>query len=169
MKNLSLLVVALAVVSSVSFARTPMRADVAPVLGELAVSQVAEFGEVVKKQDLRHPFTKYVIAIPVTVSTRSACTSFAGQQTSVQPGAGNLQVIKMLGASDPVNDVCIAVMPRPVQTQITVSMNVLTGGFAAADSIQRQIVQIAQLGLYTVTLDMGNDTVTVAPVRRSPR
>jgi hypothetical protein len=74
-----------------------------------------------------------------------------------------------MGASDPINDVCIAVMPAPVNTKLTLRMEVLTGGIVAADPIQRQIVQIMPLGLHEVTLDMDNESVTVRPVGRRPR
>ena len=60
-------------------------------------------------------------------------------------------------------------MPRPIQTKLTVTMKVLTGGFVPAKRIQRQIVQILPIGLFEITLDMGNDSVTVRPLGQQPR
>lgn len=165
MKNLTFLVVSVALVSAISQADSlhpdTFRSEVAPVLSELAVTRVAKEGKVLKSNRM-FPVSQFLIGIPVTVNPGSACTVFAGQQTEV--GASKHEVIRMLGASDPVNDACIAVMPRPVKTQATISMSVLTGGTIPAGNIQYQHIQIKPLGMYSVVLDMGNDSVTVEPL-----
>ncbi len=173
MKSLSLLVLGLSLVTNLAQARSlhpdTFRGEVAPVLSEIEVTKVAKYGEVLKSSH-RRPFSNFLIAIPVSVNPGSACTSFVGQQISEKvAGNGKVPTIRMMGASDPVQDACIAVMPAPVKTQLTFNMQVLTGGFVPADDIQRQLVQIMPLGLYSVTLNMGNQSVTVEPVLRHNR
>ena len=170
MKSLKFFVVALAFVSAASQARSlhpdTFRNEVAPVLSQLEVTSVATKGEVLKENH-HHPFSNFTIAIPVTVNPGSACTAFVGQQTTVE--RSGLKAIQMMGASDPINDVCIAVMPMPEKTQLTFDFQVLTGGFVPAQPIQTQIIQILPNGLYEVRLDMGNKSVTVRALRRQPR
>lgn len=170
MKSFKTMVLSLAFVAGAAQATSlhpdTFRNEVAPVLGQIDVATVGTRGDVVKTNHNR-PYTEVTIAIPVTVSTRSACVAFVGQQTNQE--SSGLQVIRAIGASDPVNDVCIAIMPMPINTKLTVKMKILTGGFVPAQPIQRQIVQIMPLGLHEITLDMGNNSVTVRPLQRLPR
>lgn len=170
MKSFSLLVLGLSLVANVAQARSlhpdTFRGEVAPVLSEIEVTKVAKYGEVLRTTH-RRPFSNFLIAIPVSVNPGSACTSFVGQQVSEKNGS--VPSIRMMGASDPVQTACIAVMPEPVKTQLTFNMQVLTGGFVGADDIQTQVVQIMPLGMYKVTLNMGNQSVTVEPLRRHHR
>lgn len=160
MKNLFLS--ALVLVGGLSQAAS----DVAPRISELRVERVARQGEVVSERDFR-PFTHFKITVPVTVNAGSACTSFAGQETRME--ASHLQVIRMVGASDPLIDACIEILPEPIETRMVVEMKVLTGGIIAANRIQRQVIQVLPLGMFEVTLDMHTQKVTVKALKPTPR
>lgn len=136
------------------------RSEVAPVLQTLSVQNVASEG-VVLKQDHFHPTTSFLIGIPAQVDTRSACVDFVGTETRV----GAITSIRAVGSSNPVMDACIAVMPMPVTTQITLKMDVVTGGFVPAARIQQRIVDISGAGRFSVTLDMSTERVSVRRIR----
>lgn len=172
MKNLTLSLFALFLFVNASHARSirplePLRGEVAPVTVEIPVMSVGKTGEVLKENRM-HPFTDYLISFPAEISTKSACTSFVGQQNTTNAG-GTLPVITALGAIDPTQDACIEVMPMPVKTQLTVKMHVLTGGFVPAARIQSQLVLIQPLGLHKVVLDLDNLNVKLVPMRPIPR
>jgi hypothetical protein len=153
--------------SSASFARSlhpdTFRSDVAPVLKQLKVVDVADQGTVLK-EERNHPYTKFLIAIPVQVAEASACTKFVGQQTL--NGKDNAVTrIAFLGATDALLQACIEIYPEPVKTQLTLSFNVLTGGFVPANSLQKKFFHIEGVGPYVAELDMGNNTVAVKPLK----
>lgn len=138
------------------------RKEVAPVLHALDVAIQSE-GEVLKT-DHHHPYTDYLIALPASVNTGSACTHFVGQETTAIPQRGGAINLRVLGATDPMMDACIAVMPMPVQTNLTVKMRVLTGGFVPADRLHYQLVNVAKSGTFSITLDIYDSKVTVKKV-----
>ena len=170
MNRLKFFAVALAFVSMASQARSiqpdAFRGEVAPVLSQIEVTNVALKGEVLKENSM-HPYTNFTIAIPVMVSTGSACTTFVGQQTKIEESG--LQSIQMMGSTDPIVDACIEIFPMPVKSLLTFNFQVVTGGFVPADPIQTQIIQILPLGMYEVTLNMNNNSVTVRAIRLSHR
>jgi hypothetical protein len=163
MKKVQLFLLSLAFVGVAANAAS--QSDVAPVLRSLDVN-VQLTGEVLKT-DRVHPYTYFLIGIPVSVFTGDACTQFVGQE-STDERAG-LKSIHAMGASDPINTACIDILPQPVKTTLTVQMKVLTGGFVPAQPIQTQIVQILPHGLYEIRLDLRNDSVTVRQLRALPR
>ncbi len=165
MKNIA---IALVTVSSLAQAGHP------PVVGmpiggvvksKQVITHVDREAKVVRVQQ-RRPYTKYVIEIPVTVAPKSACTTITGQENVVENG--KIIEIAVMGSSRRGMP-CIAVMPRPVDMKVKFEMTVLTGGFVAANPIQKQTVQLHGPGLHTVTLNMDNKVVTVKPVGRRPR
>ena len=166
MKSLNMAVLFLAVVGGAANATSFRTSEVAPVVSAINIVSVGARGEVAKRRH-QHPTTHFLLSIPVTVNPGSACTHFVGQQTNVEPSG--LEVLRAVGSSDALNDVCIQIAPMPIATTFTVKFDVLTGGFAPANPIQKKIVQIAPLGLHEITLDMGNDSVTVRPLARRPR
>jgi hypothetical protein len=166
MKNLHFFALALAFVTVTSQARSlhpdTFKTEVAPVLSSVNIEEVGVAGEIVKSSH-QHPFSDFLIAIPVKVQTGSACIDFVGQQTNVEKTG--LQVLSAIGKTDPTIDACIEIFPMPVDTNLTVKMRVLTGGFVPANPVQSLIVQILPLGLYRLTLDMSNDTVKIDPLK----
>jgi hypothetical protein len=134
--------------------------DVSPTLTELNVVRVGQRGEVLKRDGVRTR-VRYVVGIPATIDPGSACTQFVGQETVND-------VIKVKGASDPVNDACIAVMPAPVETVLTVDFHIHQ--VVPRPSVHMKHVRIGR-NTYLVSLDTANDSVTVAniSVRPGPR
>lgn len=148
--------------SSVSFATSPVLSEVAQSLKKIKVAEVAKFGKVLKENH-HHPYTDILVAIPAKVAEESACTHFVGQQTS--KNVNGMVSLSVLGSFDPTVDACIEIYPEPVDTQLTVQMNVVTGGFVPAERIQKQMVQIEGAGLFLIELDMDNQTVAVKPIK----
>ena len=121
---------------------------------------------VVKAVRQSRPYTKYLIEIPVTVAPKSACTKISGQKNEVDQ-QGRITEIAVMGTT--LDMPCISVMPRPVEMKVKFEMTILTGGFVAANPIQKQTVNLYGKGLHQVTLNMDNKVVTVKPVGRRPR
>ncbi len=159
MNRISQLFLGLALVSTGAFA-----ADLAPVLQSLKVSEVGNVGKVVKSRHQR-PFSKYLIAIPVKVEEGSACVKFAGQTTVTLKAPKALTQLTAVGASDPEVDACIQIYPMPIDSNLTVEMNVLTGGFVPADRTQTMLVNIASSGTYKLVLDLGTEKVRISKVK----
>lgn len=137
-----------------------MANEVSSTLAPISATVVSNQGVVLKTTNL-HPFTTFVIGIPAQVLSPSACTAFVGQQNTVLPNSNVLR-ITVMGASDPVNDMCIAVMPTPVDTQLTFTMKVTTGGFAPANQFQTAFVQVGN-AVYQVTLNLATQQVSILP------
>ena len=157
MTSLKTVVLGLSLVPLLSFATHT--SDVSPKIVQLKVGNVSREGTVLRKIR-QHPFTRFLVGIPLDVTLKDACTDYVGQQdvtTSV------LTRLLTLGAKDPLNDICIDVLPAPVNTQLTLEMNVLTGGFVPAQRFQHQMVELSGAGTFDVTLDMDTMRVTITP------
>jgi len=128
------------------------------------ITRVEREGKVVRVRR-SHPFTKYIIEIPVTVAPKDACTKITGQKNLVD--GGRILEIAVMGKSTSQN--CIEIVPRPVDMTVKFEMNILTGGFVPAATIQKQVVQFHGIGLHTVTLNLDNKVVTIKPLARRPR
>jgi len=137
--------------------------QVADLLHTLSVANVEEVGSVLKTSG-QHPYSDFLIGIPVQVETGSACTQFVGQETIRNTQSGPI-TLRAVGANNPMTDACIAVMPMPVKTQLTFKMRVLTGGFVPAQRYHTQAVKIQSGGYYNVTLDLYESRVKIAPAR----
>lgn len=155
MKSISKLFLGLALVSTGAFAAT----DVAPVLRSLKVVEVGKLGKVVQTQR-SHPFTKFVIAIPAKVEPGDACTDFVGQTTTAKAPKRPV-LLTAVGATSPLTQACIQIAVMPVDTNLTVEMNVLTGGFVPANPRQVMLVEIAGAGTFRLELDLGSDRVKI--------
>jgi len=138
--------------------------DVAPSLHKIKITEVGSRGSVLRSRT-QHPFTEFLIGIPAKVSTESACTTFVGQNVTSPRSPKFFPSISAMGATDPLIDACIEIFPAPVDTTFTVSMKVVTGGIVAAKEIQHQVVQIEGNGLYSVILDMGNNSVRIKSLK----
>lgn len=162
--KLSKLALMVSILPVLAFGRSPIlpdsRAEVASTLHTLEISNVGTEGEVLK-QNFFHPTTTFLIGIPAQVNTGSACVDFVGQETQVQ----RLKSIRAVGATNPMQDACIAVMPMPVHTKLTLQMKVLTGGFVPAGRFQQERIHIEGAGNFVVTLDMDTERVTVRRTR----
>ena len=157
MKKFITLAAVVAILPSLAFATSPVRpVDLADIVGTLAVSKVEQTGYVVSSQN-RHPFTSYLIAIPAEILTGDACTQFVGQSTI----KGGVTQIQVFGSRKAGVDGCIKILPRPVHTNLSVRMEVLTGGIVAADRIQTMLVHFGTAGTYEVELDMKTDRVEI--------
>lgn len=159
MNSISKLFLGLAFVSTGAFA-----ADLAPVLKSLRVTEVGSYGQVVKSRH-QHPFSNFLISIPVKVEEGSACTNFVGQTTVELKAPKALTQLTAVGASDPGVDACIEIYPMPIDTKLTVDMKVLTGGFVPAANTQTMLVNIASSGTYKLVLDMGSEKVKISKVK----
>lgn len=136
----------------------------APVLRQLEVTNVANEGVVLRERH-QHPFTEFLVGLPVTINTGDACTQFVGQQTNRNDSRRATQPrITAVGASNPLMDACIAVMPEPVNTNLSLAMSILTGGFVPAKPLHTQIVEISGAGLFVVELNIHENTVKIAPL-----
>lgn len=133
--------------------------DIAPRLGKLRVIKVQKEGKVLSETH-RHPYTKFLLGIPVTVVLPNVCTQFVGQQTTGSTRSNPVTMIEVMGSSNPLAQVCIEIVAEPVQTVLTFEMTVVTGGFVPAHGDQTDIVKIANR-LYAVTLNIDNNTVTI--------
>lgn len=164
-KKLALVVGILPVLASATSLHpdTFRRDEVSKVLKALNVENVGREGAVLRT-NRRHPYTSFLIGIPAEVATASACVDFVGQETTVD--TGRVTQLRAMGASDPLNEACIEIYPMPVPTQLTITMNVLTGGFVPAQRYHQQLVNIHGAGLYLVTLDLHEERVTIRPNRR---
>ncbi len=165
MKNL---IMGLLALSSVAQATSPVFETVkepASTLHSLQITQVGNEGLVLRDR-FQHPYTDFLLAIPVTISTGDACTGFVGQITG---GNEKLVEVTAIGAKNPLHDTCIAVLPSPVSTTLTIQMRVLTGGFVPAGRIQKRTVQFNGVGMQEISLDLTNNTVSIKPVGRRPR
>lgn len=160
MKSVVLGLTALSTVASAN-----VRVSTAPVLNKLEITQVASEARVLRERR-HHPYTDFLVGVKVRVATNSACVKLAGQ---VNGGTKQLLEVTAIGASDAVNDACIAVMPMPIESVFTVDFPVLTGGIVASPRFVKKIVQFNGVGLHELELDTSDKTVTVKPVERRPR
>lgn len=160
MNRISKMFLGLALVSTGAFA-----ADLAPVLKSLNVTEVGKVGKVVKSRH-QHPFSSFLIAIPVKVEEGSACTNFVGQTTVAAKAPKKAALLTAVGATDPGIDACIEIYPMPVDSNLTVEMKVLTGGFVPAQPRQNMLVEIAGAGNYLLELDMSTERVKIHPVKK---
>ncbi len=164
MKKLSSLLLAVAFLTSNGQA-TSLHPDtnrkISPKLVTTKVSKVEAAGRVLEVRR-NHPFTNFVIGIPVEVSTGSACINFIGQQTTQKTGPRtSINVLTAMAATNPLTQACIEIFPMPTKHFFTVEMNVLTGGFVPAHSIQRMQVEITTAGKFMIELDMKTNRVTI--------
>lgn len=159
MNRISQLFLGLVLVSTGAFA-----SDLAPVLKSLNVTEIGNHGKVVKSHH-QHPYSTFLIAIPAKVAEESACTKFVGQTTTAAKGPKASALITAVGATDPGIDACIQIYPMPVDTNLTVEMKVLTGGFVPAKPRQAMVVEIAGAGSYLVELDMSSERVKIRSVK----
>ena len=160
LKSVVLGFTALSVVASAGVAQVA-----SPVLNKLEITQVASEGKVLKERR-NHPYTNFLVGVKVRVATNSACVKLAGQ---VNAGTKQLLEVSAIGSSNPVNDVCVAVMPMPIEAVFTVDFPVLTGGVVAGPRYVKKIVQFNGIGMQELELDTTYKTVTVKPVARRPR
>lgn len=137
--------------------------QVAPVLTQVPLIDVEGRGEVLKITR-SHPYTRFLIGIPAKVNVMSACLDFVGQQTKLPVAGKQMVEISALAAQNPLVDACIEIAVSPIATQLTLEMEVLTGGFVPADDVQIRLVRIQGAGEFHVRLDMSNDTVTIKRV-----
>ena len=170
MKAFQKAVLALSVVSVMAQARSldpnTFPKEAAPVLRPIKVAEVAREG-IILRERRNHPYTEFLIGLPVAISTGDACTKFVGQVTT-KPDANVIQISPQ-GASDPLTEACIAVMPQPVHTNLTLSMKVLTGGFVPAARFHTQLVMLQGRSIYKVTLDLQENKVTIVYGGPQPR
>lgn len=138
--------------------------EVAPKLVNLNVTSVESRGAILQ-QDHRHPFTNFLISIPVEVSTGSVCTTFVGQEDVKSTSPKTKIGLQAKGSVNPMTQACIEIFPMPIKTQFTYNFQVLTGGFIAANPIQQRVIEISGAGDYLIILDMNNETVKLHPVK----
>jgi len=162
MKTFQKFALSLALLPAFAFATSPMLENkvVSPSLVQVKIADIGREGSILKTRQ-QHPTTEFLIGIPVTVSTGSACIDFVGQEATVN--AQGVTRLRALGATDPVVDACIEIFPLPVATQLTFSMSVLTGGIVQAPQFHKRYVQIEGAGMFQVTLDLYADRVTIQP------
>lgn len=133
--------------------------EVARSLVPLHVVGVESTG-IVLNETFVHPKTTYLIGLKAKVALPNVCTEFVGQTTSPLQGT-NLVNLTAHGTVNPLEEYCIDIAPMPVETMLTVPMEVLTGGFVPADKTQELYLQIRGLGIYTVELNTETKAVTV--------
>jgi len=97
-------------------------------LKELPVVDVAQEGEVLKVQrSFEGDSSRYLVGIPVSISTGSACTHYVGQETIEPKKRKNRRMvstrIRTMGATDLINDICILIFPAPVRTNLGLWMD----------------------------------------------
>lgn len=163
MKTLLNLFFVIAALSTPVFAQTN---ETAPVLNELSITEVSAYGNVLKRNEGfgAIPTSQILVGIPVKVSTGSVCVDFAGQQTTQVPG---MEVIKAIGATDPMIDACIEIFPMPVDSVLTTTFEIRFDPRVRLSSRQTKIVRIGK-DVYTLTLNLGNDSVMIEPKTMAP-
>jgi len=129
--------------------------DVAPSLKTMNVTEVGQIGEVLKTKNMLNT-QEILVGIPVSVLPDSACHSFAGQSSKL---VGNVIVIDAVQSYSVMNDVCMAVMPRPVETTLTFKFIV---GASLPVAVLNAPVQINNR-MYVATLDLFSQRVTITP------
>lgn len=132
---------------------------VASSLRTLKINVTSNQGVVLHTRGSVNKTHQVVVGIPASIDLGDACTKFVGQQETQLSGVAPVS-IQALGATSPVVDACIAVMPLPEQTNLTLVFNV------ADDLPVAQISQRVLVGsdVYLVTLELTNETVSLQRV-----
>lgn len=137
-----------------------VRPEVALTLSDISVDKVAHKGTVLRRNHM-FPVESILVGIPATLTTKSACVQFAGQETKRE---GDLTIIAAKGASDPMLEACIAVMPAPIETVLTLSFGVNNERvYPSIDCITKHVV-IGNRS-YIVRLNPAQEEVTIIPSR----
>lgn len=158
MKFAQLILVA-SLISGFSMAVEP----VAPQLVDVGVSVVDTKGTILR-ETRNHPYTNFLVSIPVEVSTGSVCTTFVGQQEVAPTIPTAVVALVAKGTVDPLTEACIEIFPMPVRKQFTIKVKVLTGGFVPAEPVQTRLIEVGGV-LHLLTLDMSKDTVTITAIK----
>lgn len=158
--KISHLFAALFLVSTVAMAAP----EVSPKLVNLNVKTVGKVGTILKETH-QHPYSNFLIAIPVEVETGSVCVDFVGQEDVKSTSPKATVALQAKGSVNPLTEACVEIYPMPTKTEFTFNFSVVTGGFVPAKPVQQTVVEIPGAGDYLVTLDMGRDTVTLRSVK----
>lgn len=126
------------------------------------VSVVGRKGEVLKR-DHMFPSERILVGVPVRITLPDVCTDIVGQETinagPRRPSTMDTFVITVKGSTDQMVDACIAVMPRPVDTNVTVDF-VNFNEVIHSNEILTQKVVIGGMA-YLVKLNPKTEKVTV--------
>jgi len=151
MKNIRKLVFIFTLVSHAAFASLGLD-EVSPSLVDVRVSDVATQGKILKRNQM-FPIETILVGIPAEITVPNACTDFVGQQ---QVTKGDVIELNVRGSFNPMMDACIEILPAPVDTVLTVTLQHFNELVPSVGVIKKTLKIDGHIYGLTVNLKSGN-------------